>query len=164
MQGIIETLFDVVYLSTVTLIGFWMIKNAKVNKQYRLFGFMAVLLGLGDAFYLVPRAYGLLTIGLEANATALGIGKLITSITMTIFYVFLYRIYCIRYEKKNIKNLTNWIYFLAFVRIILVLFPQNDWLNYNQPLSWGIYRNLPFVMLGITLIWLFYKDAKNKVT
>jgi uncharacterized membrane protein len=161
MQGIMETLFDVVYLITVTSIGVWMISNAKENKQYRLFGWMAVILGVGDAFHLIPRAYGLLTIGLEANATALGIGKLITSITMTIFYVFLYKIYSIRYQKKNTQKLTSWIYFLAAVRIVLVLLPQNDWLNYNQPLSWGIYRNIPFAILGITLIWLFYKDAKK---
>lgn len=162
MQGIMETLFDVVYLTTVTAMGFWMIKNAKGNKQYRLFGFMAVVLGFGDAFHLVPRAYGLLTIGLEANAKALGIGKLITSITMTIFYVILYRIYLIRYEKQDHRTLTTWVYGLSIIRIILCLFPQNDWLNYNQPLNWAIYRNLPFAILGIMMIVLFYKDAKQK--
>lgn len=43
-------------------------------------GIMAIILGAGDAFHLIPRAYALLTTGLEANAVALGIGKLITSI------------------------------------------------------------------------------------
>lgn len=162
MQGIMETIFDVIYLITVTAIGFWMIKNAKGNKQYKLFGLMAVILGFGDAFHLVPRAYGLLTIGLEANAKALGVGKLITSITMTIFYVILYKIYLIRYEKEDHKTLTTWVYSLAVVRIILCLFPQNDWLNYNQPLNWSIYRNLPFAVLGIMMIILFYKDVKEK--
>lgn len=161
MQAIMETLFDVVYLTTVTATGFWMLKNSRGNKQYRLFGLMAILLGLGDAFHLVPRAYGLLTIGLEANASALGIGKLITSITMTVFYVILYNIYRIRYSKPMNNKLTSWIYSLAIIRIALTLLPQNDWLNYNQPLSWGIYRNIPFAILGITLIWLFYKESKD---
>lgn len=161
MQAIMETLFDVVYLSGVTATGFWMLLNAKGNKQYKLFGLMAVLLGVGDAFHLVPRAYGLLTIGLEANAAALGIGKLITSITMTVFYVILYHIYRVRYNKTSNKKLTGWVYSLAIVRIVLCLFPQNDWLNYNQPLSWGIYRNIPFAILGVTLIWLFYIESKK---
>ncbi len=43
MQGIMETTFDVIYLITVTAIGFWMIKKAKGNKQYKLFGLMAVI-------------------------------------------------------------------------------------------------------------------------
>ncbi len=161
MQGIMETLFDIIYLTTVTGIGFWMLKNAKGNTQYKLFGLMAVILGFGDAFHLVPRAYGLLTIGLEANAKALGVGKLITSITMTLFYVMLYEIYLIRYNKKDQKRLTSWVYSLALVRIILCLFPQNDWLNYNQPLNWAIYRNIPFAILGVLMIFLFYKGSKD---
>lgn len=51
---------------------------------------MAVVLSSGDSFHLIPRVYALLTTGLEANAFALGLGKLITSITMTVFYVILY--------------------------------------------------------------------------
>lgn len=161
MQGIMETLFDVVYLTTVIIIGIIMIKKSGQNKQYRLFGIMAVILGCGDAFHLVPRAYGLLTTGLEANAEALGIGKLITSITMTIFYVVLYHIWRIRYEVKGEKGLTTIIYTLAIVRIILCAFPQNQWLSYNAPVSWGIYRNIPFAMLGIIIIWIFYKKIKE---
>ena len=46
---------------------------------------MAVLLGSGDAFHLVPRAAALCTTGLENFTVQLGLGKWITSITMTIF-------------------------------------------------------------------------------
>lgn len=51
---------------------------------------MAVTLGAGDAFHLIPRAVALCTTGLDSFTAALGIGKWITSITMTIFYVLLY--------------------------------------------------------------------------
>ena len=60
------------------------------NRQYLLFGIMAVTLGAGDSFHLVPRALALCTTGLESYTAALGIGKLITSVTMTAFYVLLY--------------------------------------------------------------------------
>ena len=65
MQAIVETLFDAVYLATVVILGIVMILKSKGRKQYRLFGIMAVVLGLGDSFHLVPRAYALCTTGLE---------------------------------------------------------------------------------------------------
>ena len=89
MQAIFETLFDVVYLTTVITLGVLMIKNAKKNAQFTLFGIMAVILGVGDSFHLVPRAIALCTTGLENYTIPLGIGKFITSITMTVFYVIL---------------------------------------------------------------------------
>ncbi len=165
MQGIMETIFDVLYLTTVITIGIIMVVKSGQNKQYRLFGIMAVILGCGDAFHLVPRAYGLLTTGLEANAAALGVGKLITSVTMTIFYVVLYHIWRIRYDVQDKKELTIIIYGLAIIRIILCAFPQNQWLSYNAPVTWGIYRNIPFAILGIIIICIFIKkivETKDK--
>ncbi|SHH59175.1 hypothetical protein SAMN02745196_00886 [Clostridium collagenovorans DSM 3089] len=161
MQAIMETLFDVIYLTTVIVLGVKMIKNSKAKSEHKLFGFMAVILGLGDSFHLVPRAYALLTDGLEAHAAALGVGKFITSITMTIFYVILYYVWKERYKAEENKSLTISIYLLAAVRIILCLFPQNEWLNYHSPVSWGVYRNIPFAILGAIIIYIFYKKAKE---
>lgn len=162
MQAIMETLFDVVYLTTVVTLGIIMIKNSKSNKQYLLFGIMAVVLGLGDSFHLVPRALALCTTGLESYVVPLGIGKFITSITMTIFYVILYHIWKMRYKVDGKKNLTITVYVLALIRIALCLFPQNGWTSVNAPLSWGIYRNIPFAILGLLIIVLFYKSAKER--
>ena len=89
MQAIVETLFDIVYLTTVITLGILMMKGNRGNKQYFLFGIMAVLLGLGDSFHLVPRAIALCTTGLQDYTLALEIGKWITSITMTVSYVIL---------------------------------------------------------------------------
>ena len=66
-----------------------MILKSKGNKEFLLFGIMAVVLGAGDSFHLIPRALALCTTGLENYTKALGIGKLITSITMTVFYILL---------------------------------------------------------------------------
>ena len=160
MQSIGETLFDVVYLVTVITTGMLMIIRSKENKQYRLFGIMAVILGAGDAFHLVPRAIALCTTGLENYTAALGMGKLVTSITMTIFYVILYHVWRIRYRVEEKKGLTALVCGLAVCRILLCLCPQNDWLSASAPLSWGIYRNIPFALLGLVIIVLFYKSAK----
>ncbi|NBI06387.1 hypothetical protein [Senegalia massiliensis] len=161
MQAIMETLFDALYLTSVITIGIIMILKGGNNKQFKLFGIMAVVLGVGDSFHLIPRAYALLTTGLENNVAALGIGKFITSITMTIFYVILYYIWRQRYNIKGRKEITFTIYALAIVRIILCFLPQNEWLNHNSPVSWGIYRNIPFAIIGIIIIYIFNSEVKK---
>lgn len=160
MQAIVETTFDVVYLITVILLGVRMMQRSKGNKQYYLFGVMAVVLGVGDAFHLVPRAAALCTSGLESFTTALGIGKFVTSITMTIFYILLYFVWRRRYAIHGKGGLTAAIFGLSALRIVLCLFPQNAWTSAQAPLSWGIYRNIPFTILGILMIYLFYREAR----
>lgn len=157
MQAIMETLFDIAYLATVLTLGILMIRRAKGETQVLLFGIMAVVLGAGDAFHLVPRAYALNTLGLSHFVSVLGVGKLITSITMTVFYVLLYHVWRSRYQVTGQKGLTVWVYALAAARVALCLFPQNAWTSADAPLAWGIYRNIPFALLGLTVIVLFYR-------
>ncbi len=162
MQAIMEPIFHVVYLTTVITLGIKMLTKSKNNKYFKLFGSMSVILGFGDSFHLIPRIYALLTTGLENNAAALGFGKFITSITMTIFYLILYKIWKKRFDIKNSKKLDLTMYLLAAVRIILCFFPQNDWFVNNPPVSWGIYRNIPFAIMGIIMIYLLYSyGSKN---
>lgn len=161
MQAIVETLFDTVYLISVITIGILMICKSKGNRQFTMFGMMAVLLGSGDAFHLIPRATALCTTGLESFTVQLGLGKWITSITMTIFYVVLYHVWRERYQIKGRKTTTAVIYGLAVLRIVLCMMPQNKWLTADAPLSWGIYRNIPFALMGLIIIVLFYKSAKE---
>lgn len=161
MQAIMETLFDAVYLTTVIVLGILMIRNSKENKQFLLFGIMAITLGVGDSFHLIPRAFALCTTGLENFTVALGVGKFITSITMTVFYILLYYVWRMRYKVKGKNELTIVVYALAAVRIALCLLPQNAWASATPPLSWGIYRNLPFAIMGILVIVLFYLSAKK---
>ena len=120
MQAIFETLFDVVYLLTVIILGIKMLSKSKLNSQFFIFGLMAIILGLGDAFHLVPRAIALNTTGLSTYTRALGIGKLITSITMTIFYILLYYVWRSRYKIRGKKSLTLMVYILSILRLSLI--------------------------------------------
>lgn len=162
MQAIVETLFDTVYLISVIAIGILMIRGSKGNRQFRLFGWMAVVLGAGDSFHLVPRALALCTTGLENYTVFLGLGKWITSVTMTIFYVLLYYVWRQRYQITGQNGLTAAVYGLAGVRIALCMMPQNQWLSAEASLSWGVYRNIPFALLGLLIIILFYCSAKGR--
>ena len=161
MQAVFETLFDIVYLSTVITLGYRMIRGGKGQKQYLLFGIMAVVLGCGDAFHLIPRAVALCTTGLESYPAALGVGKLVTSITMTVFYLLLYYVWRARYRITGRAGLTAAVWALSLSRILLCLAPQNRWTSADAPLSWGIYRNIPFALLGLLIVLLFYRSAKR---
>ena len=83
MQAIVETLFDTVYLISVITVGILMIRKSKGNRQFTMFGIMAVLLGSGDAFHLVPRALALCTTGLENFTVQLGLHHFVKSIYST---------------------------------------------------------------------------------
>ena len=152
MQAIVETLFDAVYLTLVISIGITMIRKSKDNTQFRLFGIMAVVLGLGDSFHLVPCALALCTTGLENYTVALGLGKWITSVTMTIFYLLLYYVWRKRYNVQGQNQITAAVYILCALRVALCMMPQNDWLSATAPLSTAF----RWMWLTIVLSFGFY--------
>ena len=159
-QAIAETLFDLVYLSFALTAGVIMLRRGQSSLVKRA-GLMSVLLGAGDAFHLLPRCYALWTTGLEAHAAALGAGKFITSITMTVFYLLLYFVWRERYQVKGRKELTWVMAGLCALRIVLCLLPQNQWLSAHPPLTFGILRNIPFAAMGVIIIILFVQEGKK---
>ena len=62
--------------------------GARPDRLRNGFGFMlAFLLGFGDAFHLIPRIILNLKGELKRKNTLFGLGNLISSITMTVFYM-----------------------------------------------------------------------------
>ena len=160
MQAIFETIFHICYLTTVITLGYKMYQNKMQNQYFKGYGIMAMVLGFGDAFHLIPRIYALWTTGLEANYVALGFGKFITSITMTFFYLIFYKLFKMKAKQTLSSGIDFVIYGMAFLRILISLFPQNGWLTSEPSFVWGIYRNIPFTIMGIVLIWLLYREGK----
>ena len=153
-----ESAFDVLYLLFAVSSGILMLCKAK-KKDGKLMGVSALVLGLGDAFHLVPRV---LNYFVDADFTkALGIGKLITSVTMTVFYVLLYFVWLLHFKKGRDQSTLSTIFILAISRIVLCLFPQNGWLTNESDVTWGIIRNVPFVILG-ALVCLCYYQTRSK--
>jgi hypothetical protein len=153
MGAIMESVFCAAYLFVTAVLGILLLRQGK-----RLFAALTLTLVGGDAFHLLPRVYGNVTGTLGELGSALGFGTLVTSVTMTVFYVLLYHFFCKRYGKPIKANLTAAVYFLAVGRIVLCAFPQNNWLTGGSP-TWGIIRNVPFVILGVLLVGLLFKWA-----
>ena len=153
-----ESSFDIAYLIIVVVLGIVMISKSK-NKLGKMMGITTLVLGCGDAFHLVPRV---LNYFVEYDFTMyLGVGKLVTSITMTVFYIFMYYIYLENYKVKEKKSVTYSVWGLSIIRVILCLFPQNNWITDSSPLFWDILRNIPFTILGGLIVILYFKERNN---
>jgi len=157
-----ESIFDILYLVSVISISILIIRKGikSNNKATILFGVMGFLLGFGDSFHLIPRIIGHLTTGLDDYQTALGIGKLITGTTMTIFYYLIYRYYVLVTGKNN-KTVHLTIITLIVIRFLLLSLPGNDWINNGNSLLYGVIRNVPFAIIGGIIVTLFL-NAKEK--
>ena len=153
-----ESAFDILYLLFAVVSGVLILGRTR-NKTEKLMGLAALILGCGDAFHLVPRVLNYFS---SADYTAaLGIGKLVTSVTMTVFYVLLYYVWLGYYGKSENRRLTLCVWALALVRIGLCLFPQNGWLQNSGDVTWGVIRNVPFVCLGAIVCYLYWIARKE---
>ena len=155
-----ESFFDIAYLAFAITCGCMILRRAK-NRAEILMGLSALILGLGDAFHLVPRV---LNYFVAADFTAaLGIGKLVTSVTMTVFYVLMVSLAGEIFTGKDRKiPLVVWV--LLAVRVVLCAFPQNGWLQNDGSLAWAVIRNIPFVALGTMVCRLYHKNRQEDRT
>ena len=159
MPALPESIFDICYLVFAIVSGVLLLKNSKGRKYVRIFGIMTLLLGCGDALHLVPRVLNYWT---DGDYTAvLGIGKLVTSITMTLFYILIEYARRDRYKIAGEKGVLASVWILGIIRIVLCCFPQNGWTSAEPSLLWGILRNIPFALLGILTVVLWLRSAKN---
>ena len=78
MQAVMETTFDLVYLISVITIGILMVRaSSGKSRQFTIFGWMAIILGGGDSFHLIPRVIALCTTGLDHYTAVLGVSALL---------------------------------------------------------------------------------------
>ncbi|MCR4648779.1 MAG: hypothetical protein K5776_06850 [Lachnospiraceae bacterium] len=155
-----ESTFDILYLSFAILTGVIILIRHR-NRNDVLMGTAALVLGIGDSFHLVPRVMNYF---IDRDFTwYLGFGKLVTSVTMTIFYIMVFLLYKSVYAKndKSTKDIGIVIYVLAALRIVLCLAPGNHWFTGEGTLLWAVLRNLPFIALGGIVVYLFFKVRKE---
>ena len=153
-----ESAFDILYLVFAIVMG-CMILRRRRDSVGRLMGTATLILGCGDAFHLVPRVLNYFAQG--DFTAALGIGKLVTSLTMTVFYVLMYRLWLKLYREKEDRRLTLTVYALTALRVILCAFPQNGWLENSSGWVWGLIRNVPFVALGCLIVVLYWRRREE---
>ena len=116
---------------------------------------MTFLLAGGDAFHLIPRIIANLRPGWPDQKRWLGLGNLISSITMTLFYVALARVMDISEPGIMPAALPVVLIILSVIRICLCCAPANNWSGDGGSQRWRLYRNIPFLITGImTVLYL----------
>ena len=167
----VEILFNVAYLIVIWGLVIAMTRRRPmVAPQDRrvadLVRWAFTLLALGDTGHVGFRvmAYGLG--GLETSLTVLqvqlglvGLGALATAVTVTLFYVLMLEVWRARYNKPY-----GWFGYLLLAssaaRLLLMIPAANQWNNVVPPQPWSLYRNLPLMLLGLGVAYLFLRDAR----
>lgn len=154
----IEVAFNIIYLVSVFVIGLYLTIFAQGYKQF--WGVMSLVLAVGDSFHLIPR----IALAFAPNNTKLallaGWGKMITSITMSIFYLILWHIGIYIY-KLDATVYTIIIYVLVLARTVLCLLPRNNWTAVS-PYKYTILRNIPFFLQGAMVMLLFLLNSNQR--
>jgi hypothetical protein len=66
----------------------------------------------------------------------------------------------IRYKKK-IGPLYILIQAVTAARLVIMLFPQNQWSNVVPPFDWSLLRNMPLTFVGLAIAVLILIDARR---
>ena len=162
MPQVGEAMFCIVYLVFDLIAAIVFFVNANGSQALLLFGALTLVLGGGDAFHLVPRVIKAFGVDSPKVEWWSGLGLMVSSITMTVFYVLLFYVWKAIFPDISYPAvLPVLIWFSAAIRIILCLFPQNNWFHTEGNLKWGIYRNLPFAVTGLCLVILFFLSGNT---
>lgn len=162
MPQIGEAVFCIAYLVFDLIAAILFFVNAKGSQALLLFGVLTLVLGGGDAFHLVPRIVKAFGGGSPRTTWWAGLGLLVSSVTMTVFYVLLFYVWKAIFPHVSYPAvLPVLIWASAAVRIALCAFPQNNWFRPEGNPKWGIYRNLPFAVTGLCLTILFFLSGNT---
>ncbi len=170
MRMWVEVLFNIGYLIAVWALVIMMARRQNIvapeNRavaQRVMWAF--ALLALGDTGHVGFRVIAYALGGLETQSIVLGLplswvglGALATAITVTFFYMLIVDVWRLRYHKP--LGLAGWFLLATGVfRLIIMLFPQNEWSNVVPPQPWGLIRNVPLIIQGLGVMVLILRDA-----
>lgn len=154
IMKVFESVFCIGYL-LFALIATIIFFNNYSNIRFLLYGIMTLVLLIGDSFHLVPRIIKNIKGESEIIKWWMNLGVLITSITMTIFYILLF--YLWKYTNPTVhfsKIIPASIWITSILRIIICLLPQNKWFTGGN-FKLSIARNTIFCVTGFILMLLF---------
>ena len=155
-KDVMEAIFDTAYLifDLVAAILFFIFSQG--NMLFILYGVLTLTLCGGDAFHLVPRIIRAVHGSNDKIKRQLGIGLQVSSITMTVFYIILMYIWKFTFPELKMPAIIEAIIWIsAVVRIVICMFPQNNWCTDEGNMKLSIIRNAVFAVTGIGVIILY---------
>lgn len=156
LPDVMEAIFDAAYLifDLIAAILFFIFSHGKI--LFILYGILTLTLCGGDAFHLVPRIIRTVRGTNDKIKRQLGIGLQVSSITMTIFYILLMYIWKFTFPELKIPVIIGAVIWIsAAVRIVICMFPQNNWCTDEGNMKLSVIRNAVFAVTGIGVIILY---------
>ena len=149
-----ESIFDIAYLSFAFITSGIFFSHG-TDPVFFWYGWLTFILGAGDAFHLVPRVVHHLRGDSERVQWWLYLGLIVSSLTMTVFYIILVRIWTLLFDPTSISSVFMLLVALfSFIRLALCAFPQNKWFS-GGDIKWSFARNLAFLVLGGLVAFLY---------
>lgn len=155
IPDVMEAIFDAAYLifDLIAAMLFFIFSQGKT--LFILYGILTLTLCGGDAFHLVPRIIRAVRGTNDKIKRQLGIGLQVSSITMTVFYIILMYIWKYTFPELKIPVILEAVIWIsAVVRIVICMFPQNNWCTEEGNIKLSIIRNAVFAITGIGVIIL----------
>lgn len=156
IPDVMEAIFDAAYLifDLIAAMLFFIFSQGKT--LFILYGILTLTLCGGDAFHLVPRIIRAVRGTNDKIKRQLGIGLQVSSITMTVFYIILMYIWKYTFPELEIPVILEAVIWIsAVVRIVICMFPQNNWCTEEGNIKLSIIRNAVFAITSIGVIILY---------
>mgnify|MGYP000027432177 FL=1 len=156
IPDVMEAIFDAAYLIFDLVAAILFFTFSKGNILFVLYGILTLTLCGGDAFHLVPRIIRAVRGSDEKIKRQLGIGLQVSSVTMTVFYIILMYVWKFTFPEMIIPTIVEAVVWIsAVVRIVICMFPQNNWCTDEGNMKLSIIRNAVFAVTGIGVIILY---------
>ncbi len=156
IPDVMEAIFDAAYLIFDLAAAILFFTFSKGNILFVLYGILTLTLCGGDAFHLVPRIIRAVRGSDEKIKRQLGIGLQVSSVTMTVFYIILMYVWKFTFPEMKIPGIVEAVVWIsAVVRIVICMFPQNNWCTDEGNMKLSIARNVVFAVTGIGVIILY---------
>ena len=147
IPDVMEAIFDAAYLIFDLVAAILFFTFSKGNILFVLYGILTLTLCGGDAFHLVPRIIRAVRGSDEKIKRQLGIGLQVSSVTMTVFYIILMYVWKFTFPEMIIPTIVEAVVWIsAVVRIVICMFPQNNWCTDEGNMKLSIARNAVFAV------------------
>ncbi len=172
MRMWMEIIFNIAYLITIWIIVILMLRaqpnvSEETKPVTKLFIWAFALLALGDTGHVGFRVWAYALGDLSSTISVLGIevglvglGALATAYTVTLFYMLVLMIWQRRYQKPY-----GWLGMVlwgaAIFRLVIMVFPANQWNNVVPPQTWSLIRNVPLMIQGVGVAYLILRDSRK---
>lgn len=153
---VFESIYDILYLVIALCMSMYFITTNEKNTLYGFYGMMGLLIVFGDCFHLIPRIISFKHEKAELIEFALGVGKCIAYISMTLYYLLLIYFYKGYYDKELSIPITIFTWFLVMIRFIFCMYPMNQWTTTEINMNTNILRNIPDILIGSIAMMLYF--------